>query len=350
MNASSETLGKWILVDYLRTDQPGLLSIGGTGYEGASVRKNLDARGRELLLDRIRVVADTAIPIKDTVEYRGERYCILVEPIVAPASSNLVAVRAIHHPLGQDAPPPPLVGVFEWLVWEDGRIETIWNDDTFALYGVPRKGSSSPTNDMNQWLNTFVAPEDRPRVKLAIDAALKESSGKRVFLYYRIITGPGSAAPGTRNVAVVAVTSPHPHLPMHYCLGLTWELASPATDPAPQFADVGGLMRACFELSTESVLAAVDIRRWQTFMTSPNWASSGLQEPAYGALSSVVHPADFGLFCESVQAPGMEPVRVRLLHASGSYVPYEITSSSGPENPRKAEYVVCKIKALPELS
>lgn len=350
MTTASDTRGKWILVDYLNKDQSGLLSIGDASFHGASVRKNLDASGRELLADRIRVVADTSIGIDEVVVRRDERCRAVVVPILSPASNKLIAVRAVHILADQELPDKPAVGALEWLIWDDGRIETVWDDAMFDLYGISRSGSSSPTGDMNQWVNSLIAPEDRARMKLTIDAGIKEANGNRYFVHYRILTGFGTADRGIKNLEVASSCNQHPGLPLRRLCGIVREVPDLIPAINPEFGDTGSLMRAVFELSTEVVLAAVDVRRWQTFMTSNSWDAFGLQSPQYGYLPHIIHPDDFDSFREAVQGEGRESAVVRLLHKSGGYFPYEITASSGPTAPGDAEYVICKMKSLTEVS
>lgn len=346
MNATGDTRGKWILVDHLNKEQSGLLGIGDVIYHGASVRKNLDANGRELLVDRLRVVAETGIGIDEVVERRSEVFRVLVEPILSPESQGIVAVRAIFTFHGEDLPPRPVVGALEWLMWDDGRVESVWDDAMFTLYEISRTGTASPTGDMNQWVNSMVAPEDRLRLKLTIDAGVRESTGRRYFVHYRIITRKDTTDPGIKNLEVCSSSTPDPELPMRRLRAITREV--PELTPAinPEFGDTGALMRAIFELSTDVVLAAVDVRRWQTFMTSPSWDSFGLQSPQYGYLPHIIHPDDFEAFTETVQSEDNSPATVRFLHMTGGYFPYAVTASSGPETRSDAEYVICKMKAL----
>jgi hypothetical protein len=348
MNAVSDTRGKWVLVDHLNKEQSGLLSIGAVNFHGASVRKNLDAKGRELLVDRIRVVADTGVGIDEYVDRRGDRFRVIAEPILSPASRKVIAIRAIYKFEGEALPPRPVVGALEWLIWDDGRIETVWDDEMFTLYEISRTGSASPTGDMNQWVNSLIAPEDRVRMKLTIDAGIKESNGKRYFVHYRIVTRMNTDNPGIKNLEVSSSSNPDPVLPLRRLCAITREV--PELIPAinPEFGDTGSLMRAVFELSTDVILAAVDVRRWQTFMTSNSWDVFGIQSPQYGYLPHIIHPDDFETFRESVQTEGTAPVRIRFLHKSGGYFPYEVTASSGPDTPSDAEYVICKMKALSE--
>jgi hypothetical protein len=352
MNATIDTRGKWVLVDHLDKDQSGLLSIGDVNFHGASVRKNLDANGRELLVDRIRVVAETGIGFDEIVERRGEKFRVIVEPILSPSSRGLVAVRAIYQPQDEPLPARPVVGALEWLIWDDGRIETVWDDEMFAIYEISRTGSASPTGDMNQWVNSLIAPEDRARMKLTIDTGIKESNGRRYFVHYRIVTRKGTANPGIKNLEVSSSSNPDPVLPLRRLRAITREV--PELIPAinPEFGDTGNLMRAVFDLATDAVLLAVDVRRWQTFMTSNSWTDFGIQSPQYGYLPHVIHPDDFETFRKAVNTVTQDPVTVRLLHTSGGFHPYEVTASSGPRVPDDPEYVICRMKpaAVPAAS
>lgn len=344
------TCGTWILIDLLNQDQMGLLSIGQTSFHGASVRKNLDACTREVLVDRIRVVSETGVPIDETVERGGEHFRAIVEPVFAPASRTLTALWAICARESAPLPPRPPVGALEWMIWDDGRIETVWDDGMFDLYEISRTGSASPTGDMNQWVNSLIAPEDRARMKLTIDAGIRQSNGKRYFVHYRIITRADTGNPGMKNLEVAASSLPDPVLPLRRLRAITREV--PELIPAinPEFGDTGSIIHALFALSTDAVLAAVDVRRWQTFMTSDSWADFGIQEPRHGYLPHIIHPDDFDAFREAAQSEGTDPVRVRLLHKSGGYFPYEVATSNGQEATGNAEYVICRIKAIPSDS
>lgn len=348
MKCLEESRSEWILVDHLNKEQSGLLSVGRDNYHGASVRKNISPLARELLVDRIKTVADTAITIDEIVEHRGAAHRVRVEPIVSPASNTLVAVQAIHVPAGEQIPRPPVVGALEWIIWDDGRVETTWDKDMYELYEIPSSESSSPTGDMNQWVNQLIAPEDRARMKLTIDSGIKDSNGKRYFVHYRIITRMGTDNPGFKNLEVSSSVNHDPLLPMRRLCAITREV--PELIPAinPEFGDTGGLMRAIFELSTDVVLAAVDVRRWQTFMTSASWEAFGIQSPKYGYLPHVVHPDDFLAFREAVLSDGIEPAAVRLLHTCGEYKPYLVSASAGMNiaSTADADYVICSMKEL----
>jgi hypothetical protein len=308
------------------------------------VRKNLSALGRELLVDRLRLVAETAVAIDMTVTRRGEDYRVIVEPILSPTSRMLVAIQGTYFPAGEEVPERPVIGALEWNIWDDGRVETVWDDNMFRLYEISRTGSASPTGDMNQWVGSLIAPEDRARMKLTIDSGIKDSNGKRYFVHYRIITRMGTDNPGVKNLEVSSSCNPDPALPLRRLRGITREV--PELIPAinPEFGDTGGLMRAIFELSTDVVLAAVDIRRWQTFMTSKSWDSHGIQLPQYGYLPHVIHPDDFMLFQEAAQSDDIAPVSVRFLHNDGEYRGYEVSASAGLNTAADADYVVCSLK------
>lgn len=341
---ATDSRGKWILVDHLNKEQSGLLSIGEVNFHGASVRKNLDAHGRELLVDRLRVVAETGIGSDEIVERRGEKYRVLVEPILSPASRGLVAVRAIFELEGRPLPERPVVGALEWLIWDDGRVETVWDDDMFVLYEISRTGSASPTGDMNQWVNSLIAPEDRARMKLTIDTGIKESNGKRYFVHYRIVTRKDTPNPGIKNLEVSSSSNPDPVLPLRRLRAVTREV--PELIPAinPEFGDTGSLMRAVFDLASDAVLVAVDVRRWQTFMTSNSWEAFGIQSPQYGYLPHIIHPDDYESFRDAVQTQPAAPVMVRFLHTSGGFHPYDVSASAGPSTPEDVEYVICSMK------
>lgn len=352
MNTGMENSNQWVLVDYLNDDQAGLLSIGAREFHGSSVRKNLDLMGRELLTDHLRTVAETLVPVDETVEKRGRAYRVVVEPVTSPESNALVAVRAIYAPAEVPLTPPPVVGALEWLIWNDGRIEATWNRDMFRLYEIEHiapaegGGAASPTGDMNEWVSQLIAPEDRARMKLTIDSGIKDSNGRRYFVHYRIITRRGSENPGIKNLEVSSSCNTDPVLPMRRLRAITREVAELKPAMNPEFGDTGDLMSAVFALSTESVLAAVDLSRWQMFMSSPSWTDFGIQQPKFGYLPHIIHPDDFTTFRDSVTEGPSATARVRLLHLDGEFRPYEVTSSSGRDKASDAEYIICKMKAL----
>jgi hypothetical protein len=346
MNIAGDESRAWVLVDHLNKEQSGLLGIGDVNYHGVSVRKNLSPLGRELLMERIRAVAETSEAIDETITRRGLDFRVLVEPILAPASGILVAVHAVYFPATEEIPERPVVGALEWDIWDDGRVDTRWDDNMFRLYEIPRTGASSPTGDMNAWVAQLIAPEDRARMKLTIDAGIKDSNGKRYFVNYRIITRMGTDNTGVKNLEVSSCCNPDPVLPVRRLRAISREV--PQLTPAinPEFGDTGGLVKAIFELATDIVLVAVDTRRWQTFMTSPSWDKYELQAPQYGYLPHVVHPDDFAIFRERLQTDGLDKVRVRFLHRGGEYRPYSVQASAGLDTAADADYVICRLKAI----
>lgn len=348
MASTNDESGQWVLVDYLTRDQPGLLSIGSANYHGASLRKNLTPLGRELLVDRIRVVAETGTTIDDVVAYRGQDYRVMASPALAPTSGIPVAVQAVYFPADAVAPERPLAGALEWIISDTGRIDTAWNDDLFGIYEIDRHGAS-PTGDMNQWVSQLIAPEDRARMKITIDAAIRSGNAQRYLVPYRIVTRYGSENPGVRNLEVCGRVFPLPEQGVKVLRGITREVDEVTQSPiTPGFGDYqsSSLLRAVFDLSEDQVLAAVDTSCWQVFMTSKSWDEHNLQMPRFGYLPHIIYPGEFRNLREVVEAadPSYSEV-ISLLHRDGSYVPYRIHASGGT-NPGEGEpdpYVMIKL-------
>ena len=342
--------GSWVLVDYLSRDQPGLLSVGDENFHGASLRKNLSPLGRELLVDRIRVVAETSIGMDDIVSRRGEDFRVVVTPVLAPTTDMLVAVQAVYVPEYASLPKRPLAGALEWIVSGAGRIDTAWNDDLFGLYEIDRAGAS-PTGDMNQWVAQLIAPEDRARMKITIDAAIKSGNSQRYLVPYRIVTRYGTDNPGVRNLEVSGRVVPNADKGIKMLRAITREVHEVTQSPiTPGFGDYqsSSLLRAVFDLADDQVLAAVDTSCWQTFMTSRSWDRRELQSPRFGYLPHIVYPGEFKLLSEIVEASDpSESATVSFLHKDGSYRPYRVYASgeSAPGSKEMPQYVVLRMTA-----
>lgn len=350
MTGLDDERGNWILVDYLSRDQPGLLSIGQENFHGQSLRKNLSALGREVLVDRIKVVAETAAPIDDVISRKGEDLRVLVVPVLAPTSGMLVAVQGVYFPVEQRPPVRPLAGALEWVISGAGRIDTAWNDDLFAIYEIDRAGAS-PTGDMNQWVSQLIAPEDRARMKITIDAAIRSGNSQRYLVPYRIVTRYGTDNPGVRNLEVSGRVIPNQDKGIKLLRAITREVHEVTQSPiTPGFGDYqsSSLLRAVFDLADEQVLAAVDTSCWQTFMTSRSWDRRDLQSPRFGYLPHIVYPGEFKLLSEIVEASDpAESATVSFLHKDGSYRPYRVYASgeSAPGSKEMPQYVVLRMTA-----
>lgn len=341
MNAAieprSNTENRWVLVDFLNREQPGLLSIGDVNYSGSSVRKNLDVVGRELLVDKIRLVADTGQAMDDVVSLRGTDYRVLGVPLRGPATNEVLAVMAIYTKVVDEIPERPPIGVLEWKVSFDGHIETSWSDDLFRIYEIERTGdSNSPTGDMNQWVSELISPEDRARMKVTIDAAIQSGNAQRYLVPYKVITRSNTDHPGIKNLEVSGRVLPDATFGGKWLRAITREVQEVTPSPiTPGFDDFqsSSLLRAVFDLASDQVLMAVDTSCWQTFMTSSTWQKFGIQSPRYGYLPHVVHPDDYRALREIVEEsrPATAAI-VRLLHADGSYNPYNVAASSAPND------------------
>ncbi|WP_307857536.1 hypothetical protein [Paenarthrobacter sp. DKR-5] len=350
-----EMRNQWVLVEQLNRDESGLLAIGSETFAGASVRKNLDALGRDLLLEPLRAAAQVPRPTDCEVTHRnGTRYRIIVDPILSPLTGTLVACLALYAEAGDVVARRPKVGATEWRIAADGGIETAWNDDLHEIYELPRTGPS-PVAGMNEWISRFVAPEDRARMKVTIDASISSANTRRYLVPYRIVTARGMAVPTVKNLQACGRVIPGVEPGTKWLRAITREVSEvPACPVTPEFGDYesSSLLRAAFDLVIDRVLMAVDTACWQTFMVSDNWGRFGLERARDGYLEPVVHPGDYQLFQAIVALP--VPARravVRFLHADGRYRPYTVTASTGRCGAAPAEapngaperYVVVKL-------
>ncbi|HWQ07759.1 MAG TPA: PAS domain S-box protein, partial [Holophaga sp.] len=76
------------------------------------------------------------------------------------------------------------MGIWDWNLQDDLEI---WDDRTHEIYGLPRTGIAP---DFKTWLERIVHPEDAPRLREAIDAAL--AATKPYDLRFRIVRPDGS--------------------------------------------------------------------------------------------------------------------------------------------------------------
>jgi hypothetical protein len=343
----SELQGQWVVVDMLDPDRLCLLSIGEGNYYGASLRKNLDPLGRELLLDGFREAAAARRTLDRLVGAHGGTWRVRVEPILSPMTGCVIAAIGIFLREDGKLPARPVVGAVEWEIREGGkRIETAWNDDMFALYELPRSGQASPAGDLNQWINQFVAPEDRARMKGDMDRAIAELDDQRQLTSYRIITG--ATGQRTKQVESSARFIPDGQRPVLWLRSVSREVSglAPATTPATADTTSGSLLRAAFELSGGAALIAVDTTCWQIFMTSPNWSGFGLQSMRFGYLPPAIHPDDLGRFQRvcGIGDAAAAPEPVRFLHADGQYRAHLVTAGNGHADGEGHRYAVVRLE------
>lgn len=332
MITMAQARGEWLLIDMLNQDQYALLSLGRMSYSGSSVRKNLDAAARELLMDRIRSAHETGAAVDDRVIVGEGEVRVRVEPILTPERRVVIGARAIIADVDQELPKPPVVGALEWRVSDSGgRIETFWDEQMFSLYGLSRTGAGSATGDMSEWIASLIAPEDRARMKVVIDGGIAAPDGQRHMVAYRIVT-PNDEGEQFKHLEASGRVFMDDEEPIKWLRSLTREVTPLEHAVAPSNVDMssGSLLRAAFELSGDTAMIAVDIKWWQMFMTSPNWEELNLCSPRRGYLPHVIHPDDLEAFrteCDTGQVgPGSS---VRFLHNDGKYYSYQVSASNG---------------------
>lgn len=342
------TVGQWVLVDLLNPDHFGLLSIGNSSFEGSSLRKELDPLSREMLIDRIKATTHTGKATRETVTLRGSVWDVLIDPILSPINLAVIGIQAIFDQAGKEFPEKPTIGAIEWMIKDGGdHISTVWDDNMFSLYGITRSTFSSATGDMNQWVGSLIAPEDRARMKVVIDGGIAAPDGKRHIVAYRIMTGAG----GSKHLEASGRVFVQRDGPIKWLRSITREVhrLTPAIPPTNVDMSSGGLLHAAFELTVDRVLIAVDMSWFQIFMVSPTWKRSGLQTPRFGYLPHVIHPDDIGDFTKLCEAATAEqrPVSIRLLHTDGHHYPYQVSVSDGHNDPSaSSRYIIASLRLL----
>ncbi|MEH0110802.1 hypothetical protein V6N00_13910 [Tersicoccus sp. MR15.9] len=311
------------------------------------MRKNLDLAGRHIAIDRIHRAAQDGVQVDDVVEFGGEQWRVYCEPIRSPITRTIIGVLAIYTEPPRELPEKPVVGALEWAIYDQGRrIETVWDDNVYRLYGVVPAGRGSATGDMAQWLNTLVAPEDRIRMKLLIDGNIARPGEQRTTISYRIFTGIGTDSPGSRQLEAWGKIIDEPDTSVKWLRSLTREISS--LQPAPLAdaeLDTAALISAAFALTRDQVLLMVDTSYWQTFSTSSNWGTTRLLLPRFGYLPNTVHPDDFTAFSTMCVEGNRtdEPLMIRWLCRDGQYRAVNVTASNGHTDGTPSRYVIVSL-------
>lgn len=347
-NRQGNAEGSWILVDMINPEHYALVSIGDDSKAGGSLRKSLDERSRELLLERVRYAGESGEAIDEVVEHRGESWQVRVRPIISPTNRLVLGAQAVYARAEAKVAPRPLIGAMEWRILDGGRvIETVWDDDMFEIYGLKRSGLGSATGNMTDWVGSLVAPEDRARMKVIITGGITAPDSQRHVVAYRINAGDAGKTKYLEATGRVTVDE-EGNGSTKWLRGLTREVKamSPAKPPATADMESGALLRATFDLARTTIMLAIDTEWWQIFMTNPAWASAGLQLPHYGYIPHVVHPddmADFRTLCET-GLTSQQTVAIRFLHTDGTYSSYMASSSSGRfEESDERRYVIAAL-------
>ncbi|MCC3299440.1 hypothetical protein [Arthrobacter caoxuetaonis] len=345
MDTMTGTQGKWVFIDALMEDQHRLLSIGADAFHGASVRKNLDETARELLIPRIKAIGRDNPSVCEKVEYRDAAWEVRVEAVLSPINLEVIAILAAFVPEGVPFPEKPLVGGIEWRILDTGRIETVWDENMYSLYEVPRP--SFGTGDMNGWITTLIAPEDRARLKVVIDGAIANPDGECHSVTFRILTGASSERPSSKQLCTASRVVVDEENNVKWLRSIAREITSlPAAGPQEMDNQSAALVRAALDLIHTKAMFAVDTGTWQVFMSSPNWRQYGLQAPLNNYLPHSIHPQDFTAFadCCLQGCPSSGGVIVRCRQEDGSYRPYRVIASSGHFNSQGKRYVIISVK------
>lgn len=280
--------GQWIVVDAVPDRVMSLLQVGDKFYKGTSVRKNLSRGCRTMLYDRLEAAVLEGTAVETVEEMDGQRYQVLVRPILSPHSQTPVGAMGIYLPEGEPIPPRPQVGSMEWIVTADGQRQSMWDRTMYSIYGMDPSDPNVQSVPPGMWLAKFVAREDQDRLlKLIADGITTAAISDRALISYHILTLHGKS----KKLLEMSVAK-HVADGKIYLRGLTRQIpAVSGTDVLPgEVSAPQSALDAMVELMGDVPLAQVDFRNWQLFQVSPGWAEAGLQDADTHSLLEMVHP------------------------------------------------------------
>ncbi|WP_170835537.1 hypothetical protein [Arthrobacter alpinus] len=238
----------------------------------------------------------------------------------------------------------------EWKIDpKTGAIESEWNAGMYELYELVPDAGPSPTGDMTQWVNQFIAPEDQAIMKMTIDASISAHDGERYIVSYRIKTGGEDG--GVKILQVSGRVTTSPLNGSIWLRAITREIGSMASSIMPEGlkVDTSGLLQALLNLSDDMIFFAVDSTTWQIFMPSPNLESHGLAVGEGGFLANMIAPADLQdcLVYLTKQLTATAPLASRrkfnFQTVSGVNVPMTMASEPFATETDKGRYIACRL-------
>lgn len=340
----------WILVDVLETGALGLLSVGNSHYPGSSVRKNLDQRARVLLMVNLRAAIEQGSPVDKIETNEGMDWRVVVEPIRSPTTGQTVAAHCIYAAPDAVLPPRPVIGALEWKIDpKTGAIDSEWDAGMYELYELVEDAGPSPTGDMTQWVNQFIAPEDQAIMKMTIDASISAHDGDRYIVSYRIKTGGNEG--GMKILQVSGRVTASTHKESIWLRAITREIGSRTSTIMPEGlkVDTSGLLQALLNLTNDMIFFAVDSTTWQVFMPSPNLEGHGLAVGEGGFLANMIAPDDLQdcLAYLTKQLTATAPLasrgKFRFRTVPGNYVPMTVASEPFSTETDKGRYIACRL-------
>lgn len=255
----------------------------------SSARKFTRRVPRELLLDENRIAQAyrTGEASTETVLHCGAEWTVATRPAFSPHTSTMIGVLAAVSPADQELPPPPLVGIWEWVIERDceghptPRRRTYWDRDLFRIYDVdPGVGQQRIGYwEAGEWAAELIDQSDQMRVSSLIRDGIQEGlmgvTGKIRCLTYNVVTGYGSPSRGRRHVRLVGQIVPiEPDDETIVIQGFTYEAPETFHDMAfEQDVNAGrvdDVLRGVMTLAQEP-MAVVDVETLDVLMTSASW-------------------------------------------------------------------------------
>lgn len=355
---SLQSENNWVII-HDSDEAVSLLALGDHTFDeenATSVRKNLGAIGRVLLLERLRNALNSMSSFDEKIPYGGRTYRVTVKPILSPDKTMAVGAYGIFTSIGATRPPEPVIGTWQWRVSRKdgtnvGPNASMWDRVLLEeIYRITEDVHTSSRGPAGDWLNKLVAPKDRATIKFMIDSGIDINNRKRHLLTYEAVRGYGSANPEQMQISNSARAYPDPEYPEAVMLrGFSRIVPSPTNIQLPGLMPVpeGMVLQAAFSLLNNSVFAEIDMAQKITFATSPSWADHGLQPGFEMNITSLTHPEDIGqaetYLEESRQKPEKRtPLTVRLKTVHRGYRTFSLTATP-IDTERPARYILAHL-------
>jgi hypothetical protein len=333
--------GRWVLLDA----RFHLLAIGQALYQGSSPK--LDVTARRILLPPMRAARADRPPRTQIMEDLGRRWSVRIQPIVGPASGELLGVLGCYVPEHTEPPEPPLVGGWEWHATPPGpdqQLRIYWSPETFGVHGYPVPSGPGPHWwETAQFLDEVVSGAHRADIQRVLETFLAVTSDALLIHSFAARTADGTQV----HLRLAGRSYADPAGPGRWFRGISTRIEDDGSATPPSTAAV---LDAAFALSADP-LCAMDTSYEHIYMTSAHFADLGIELPPDRHLPTMVHPEDIPavrrFLTEAITRPAemIGPVTARLAAAGGTgWRRLAFTgigmrlSASGPQH-----HVLCRI-------
>lgn len=282
---------EWIIVDAVADRVMSLLNVGEATYKGVSVRKNLSRRARGLLYERLEDAVLHGTVYDEEREYEGQRWRVVVVPILSPTTHTPVGARAVYVEAGQPVPPAPELGAMEWVITPDGQRSSAWDRAMYGIYELNPEGPTATQVNPGVWLAQFVAREDQARIiKLIATSVDRAQMLGRSIIAYHIVTLHSRKT----KLLEMSVSKHHAEDGHIYLRGFTREIpAADGDETMPgEVEHLASAAEAWSELLADIPLARIDWRNHRLFEVSLGWHRAGLADPGEGGLLELIEVVD----------------------------------------------------------